>query len=721
MKKKLVSALLALCMLPALMGAGKTAAQSEINISAEVEGLEISSVEVEGKTYLFLPSNADVSELCLRFEIDGGESDEVVLTGENGSLENAETINLLDVAEKDSLGRYVVYAEANGLRECFYILKGDAISTMYLSSDNGEEDREWIDSSKEHKTTGAMVMVSADGTTIYDGALTQIKTRGNSTFGYPKKAYQIKLDKKTDLLGNGEKVKTWVLLANYADATLIHDKLFKDLAAKLGMAYTASCDWINLYYDGEYRGVYLLGEKNSVESAGVDITDMEETYEELNDNYGDDAVITTGINVYGQKYQYTADLVEPENVTGGYLIEKNHDYIDEANGFFTAQGVAFNVKSPEYGGQSAMEYISEYYQAFENALYATDENGNFTGYNAETGKYYYEYCDLESLVQTYLIQKLGMNNDAYRSSFYFYKDANEIMYAGPVWDMDLSCGSGWEEKIASSRDYIDMVYLGEALSKIPGFVSAACEYYTYTFRPEIEKLLAEDGTIVKYVYSLSANAEMNYILWPYVRVGNPEKDNHFWAEGTDYTTVTNDMKTWLSQRLASMDIRYKLRVFDDVTPTDWEYMAVRFTSSRGILYGVSVTSFDPDSTAARGMIYTVLARMAGESTTPEEGESWMQPGIDWAIAKGISDGTNPEAAITREQLATMLWRYEGQPEGEGALDKFSDGADVSVWAADAMQWAVGAGIFKGDGAGVLNPGGTATRAEIAQVIYNYLA
>ena len=93
---------------------------------------------------------------------------------------------------------------------------------------------------------------------------------------------------------------------------------------------------------------------------------------------------------------------------------------------------------------------------------------------------------------------------------------------------------------------------------------------------------------------------------------------------------------------------------------------------------------------------------------------------DWAMEQGVSDGTNPTAPITREQLATMLWRYAGRPESEGSLAAFTDGASVSTWAAEAMEWAVSEGIFQGDGRGILNPGGNATRAQIAQVILNYL-
>ena len=163
---------------------------------------------------------------------------------------------------------------------------------------------------------------------------------------------------------------------------------------------------------------------------------MEQAYEQLNEGYGTDMTTALAENSYGQQYQYTKDLTEPENITGGYLIELNHDMWDEASGFKTRQGVAFNVKSPEWCGDSAMKYISEYYQAFEDAVYATNEAGAYTGYNEDTGKYFYDYVDMDSLVKVFLLQELSLNCDGFISSVYFYKDADGKMFAGPIWDQD---------------------------------------------------------------------------------------------------------------------------------------------------------------------------------------------------------------------------------------------------------------------------------------------
>ena len=145
-----------------------------------------------------------------------------------------------------------------------------------------------------------------------------------------------------------------------------------------------------------------------------------------------------------------------------------------------------------------------------------------------------------------------------------------------------------------------------------------------------------------------------------------------------------------------------------------------YATANKLLNGVTDERFNPDGTATRGMVLTVLARLDGQDTTPEAGERYYQPGVDWAVANGISDGSNPDNAITRQQLATMLWRYMGEPEGHGDLSEFKDGDKVSSYAKEALEWAVAGGVFQGNSAKMLNPTATATRAHIAQVMMNVL-
>lgn len=530
------------------------------SVAATVDGHQITLTEKDGAKYLFLPASADLTKLSLTVTTTP-VSDKVLLTGDKGAAYLQGTVDLTAVAAANADGYREITASVGKGADMltFRVMQASGLPTLYLTSaDSANRGLAYVDGSKNNVVTdAAMALIAANGTSIYNGGLTQLKARGNSTFTYAeKKSYQIKLAEPSDLLGKQEQVKTWVLLASYFDATQMHDKLIKDLAAELGLAYTASCDWVNLYYDGVYRGIYLLSEKNSVGETSVAITDMEQAYEQLNEGYGTDMTTALAENSYGQQYQYTKDLTEPKNITGGYLIELNHDMWDEASGFKTRQGVAFNVKSPEWCGDSAMKYISEYYQAFEDAVYATDDTGAYTGYNASTGKYFYDYVDMDSLVKVFLLQELSLNCDGFISSVYFYKDADGKMFAGPIWDQDMTFGTGWTK--TNAADIEDYHYLAKALIQIPAFKTAVVEYYSSTFAPAVREWLGSNGTIAHQYSLLKDSAAMNYTLWDYIRIGNPENEGHIW-QGASYQSVVDEMTTWIENRLANMDSRFKLQ------------------------------------------------------------------------------------------------------------------------------------------------------------------
>ena len=529
-------------------------------MTATVDGVQIPAVNLAGTNYLFLPASADLANLNVTFT-RSADAGNLVVTGNQGSqsVPNGEALNVSALASLTDGYRSLTAKVGNGEGFTVRVMQATSLPTLYLTSSSAAENRTYIDESKTNTTTAVLRMLDADGSEIGAGTIKELKARGNSTFDYAKKkSYQIKLETASDLLQTGESVKTWVLLANYFDATLMHDKLFKDMAAQLDMLYTASCNWVNLYYDGEYRGVYLLSEKNAVKSTGVNITDMEAAYQALNPGYGTDMHTATG-NAGGVRYTYTTGLTEPENITGGYLLELNHSEPDEVSGFITKQGKGVNVKSPEWCGESAMQYISGYYQAFEDAVYAVDDSGAHTGYNESTSKYYYEYVDRDSLVKIFLMQELALNPDGFISSLYFYKDADGIMYAGPIWDQDMTLGTGWSKQI--SPDTTDYHYLAEALIQIPDFRAAVNSYYTEHFAPLANKLVEEDGTIAEYEALLTDSAEMNFVLWPYIRIGDPAEGGHIWQNAT-YVGVVADMQSWITKRISYLDSTFGKTVYE---------------------------------------------------------------------------------------------------------------------------------------------------------------
>ena len=755
-------------------------------VSARVDGRTVTGLSADGSQYLFLPASADLNKLALSVDTQNCTNPTVELQGSKGTEKLGKTVNVTKLADADD-GLYTLTVLINGKAAgTVCVAQSENLSALYITSDDpSAQGRDFVDASKSNIATAQMLLVDKDGKAVYDGALTQLKARGNTTFTVAeKKSYQIKLGKKSDLVACGEKVKTWTLLAGYNDATFLHDKLFKDLAASLGMPYTAASDWVDLYYDGVYRGTYLVSEKNAVNKTGVDITDMEDAYAGVNAGYGSNMTTATAENRYGQTYQYTTGLTEPANITGGYLLELNGTKLsgtpepkyDEASGFITGKGSAMNVKSPEWCGKDAMAYISEYYQAFEDAVYAQDADGNYTGYNAETGKYYYEYCDLTSLVQAYLLQSLSGNSDAFYSSFFFYKDVDGIMYAGPVWDMESTCGSGWNGYIGPDNDFINGRYLVTALLKIPGFRAAVSNYYHDTFLAQAQQLVGDDGKVMTGAARLSASAAMNYRQWPLIRVGNPNQSSHFWPAGTTYADTVADMNDWLTKRIAQMSAVYDhtwdagvvtkeptcaasgTRVYtNDVgetmteaipakphTPETLPAVAATCTASgltegsKCAVCGATLTAqkvipaahhyVDGVCTVCGAEDPTAVPCPGGEAcpghkfTDMPSTTNWAHNGIDFVVAHKLFAGTSdttfePNTKLTRAMIVEILYCLEGEPAVE-AENPFTD-VSGSAWYTKAVLWAASNNIVAGIGNGRFDPNGTATREQAATILYEY--
>ena len=156
--------------------------------------------------------------------------------------------------------------------------------------------------------------------------------------------------------------------------------------------------------------------------------------------------------------------------------------------------------------------------------------------------------------------------------------------------------------------------------------------------------------------------------------------------------------------------------YSDVKPTDWYAEAVEYVSEQGLMTGVGNGKFSPDTSVTRAMVWTVLARMAGENT--DGGATWYAKAQAWAMETGVSDGTNPTGSITREQLAAMLYRFEGSPAVSGNLNAYPDANEVSDWAVDAMVWATQQGMINGIG-GSLSPKTGATRAQLATMLMRF--
>ena len=172
--------------------------------------------------------------------------------------------------------------------------------------------------------------------------------------------------------------------------------------------------------------------------------------------------------------------------------------------------------------------------------------------------------------------------------------------------------------------------------------------------------------------------------------------------------------------------------FDDVAKSAWYYKAVEYVAENGIMSGVSAREFAPNAGFSRAMLAQTLYAMSGKPTVKAEGtfadvaaNAWYADAVNWAAEKGYASGVGdgkfaPDASITREQMALILYRYAGSPDASGmVLREFADGDSVSAYAVDAIRWAVHEGLISGMENNTLAPQGTATRAQVAQILMNF--
>ena len=371
----------------------------------------------DGKYYIFLPEGASDDSLTVWFQADAP-----VLCGEK-TLTSGEVTDVFASGRASLTCGDAVYQVV--------VMESQGIGTMYINTQSGSLSA--IHANKEYKEPGDILILDKDGNVQYDGALEYMKGRGNSTWQGDKKPYNIKLDKKANLFGMG-KSKKWCLLANAADGTLIRNALSYDLAQTIGVDVTSDTAQVNLYVNGSYLGVYIVTEKVEIDDNRIEIYDLEGKTEEVNAAELDSYPLAGAQNSreWGS-IKYAEIPNDPEEITGGYLLEleKIYRYVNEASGFITDIGQAVVVKTPEFASKAQVEYISAYYQEFEDALYSP------TGYN-DLGKHYSEYVDVESLARMYIVDEFGANFDGCSSSFYLYKDVDGKLTAGPAWDFDLA-------------------------------------------------------------------------------------------------------------------------------------------------------------------------------------------------------------------------------------------------------------------------------------------
>lgn len=357
-----------------------------------------------------------------------------------------------------------------------------------------------------------------------------IKIRGNSTAGAEKKPYNFKLGKKQELLGMNGKAKKWSLLANAFDKTLIRNTLVMQLASAMGLDYTSECRFVDVYVNGEYSGNYLLIESVETGSGRIDISDPE-------DATNNDVVLEIDNN--GRDAGETFHL--------------------ERSGL----GVLFMLGEPEFGPLEE-DKITQYQDKItntQNLIADFEETLKNDDYEAAT-----RYVDMDSFAKFYLVNEIFRNQDFNFSSTRFYVKDN-VIYAGPCWDYDLSSGNIGPYY---SGEYIDGVTYNsfkaqemvwyQYLMKNEKFKNLVAQYYRQ-YLPQITALY--DGTMAEEGYGIDgildrykASFERNYISKEQLGAGwnvkEPDQaDAYSYANNREWNTYDESvefLRSWINNR-----------------------------------------------------------------------------------------------------------------------------------------------------------------------------
>lgn len=288
-----------------------------------------------------------------------------------------EAVLLIDEARQSMpalspvMGEEGVFSGSTDSGETLYVMQSQNLRTLFLFSDDPEnQGRQWVENCERHENEAqaSMALVAADGTVDYAGHIKKLRGRGNGTWRWAKKPYQLKLDDKADLLNLGdpdERNRTWVLLALATDATMLHDRVALDLGLEMGLNETSHSEHVDLYYDGEYRGTYLLCEKVEVGKGRVNEMNSTKLVEQLNEAVGqenlEDLHTEEGVNNFGQTYAWVEGVQGPENPADlAYLVELESPYTLSNQGWFHVEdGGLFGCKNPKYPNREMVAYISE--------------------------------------------------------------------------------------------------------------------------------------------------------------------------------------------------------------------------------------------------------------------------------------------------------------------------------------------------------------------------
>lgn len=410
-----------------------------------------------------------------------------------------------------------LFWEEDNIEYPIRFLSASQIPVLFIQTDT-EDSLTYLHEEKDHRLNGRFVLLNEEGNVLNSGTLDKISGHGNDSWKAPKKSYNLSFSDQVNLLDMGAS-KKYVLLAGYRDNSLLAYKVTNDLAKEIGMDYAPKTEFIHLYVDGNYLGMYFLTGRIEIGENRFNLKDLKEETKKVN---------SLPLESYNRQ-EWKCDETharrvwfdmehEPEDITGGYILEmdkENYDPIESR--FVSDRNLSMVLRSMPYASYNQINYIADYWQDFEDALYSED------GYNKK-GKYYSEYIHTGSFADQWLFYELNEENSM-GSSVYFYKDSDQygdgLLHASYLWDMEHSLNrSGYATYswIATTRTESDSYW--NQFYRHEDFAKKVYEEWMEKFVPALEKLLRHcdeedfpETNMERYLAEYGEAGKLNNIRW----------------------------------------------------------------------------------------------------------------------------------------------------------------------------------------------------------------
>lgn len=421
------------------------------------QGLKAGSGDVNGDGLL---TSADV-EIIMNYIMTGTPEDikfEVANINDDNNIDVADIVLLLN---KIINGQYPWDNPVN-----------TGLPVVFINTPEGKAIPDKTEPWQEETT---IQIVNPDGTIDYEESQLSIRQRGNLTATLPKKPYNLKLSKSSQILGMN-KHKRWCLLANWIDRTLLRNDVAFQIARQTQLDWTPTGKFVEVILNGEHIGNYYFCEQVKVNKNRVNINEMK------------------------------ADDIEGEALEGGYLLEVDVSY-DEKNKFYsTTRQLPYMIQSPEEDilQPAQLSYITNYINTLESRLYASDwlEDRSYT-----------DMIDIGSFIDFWFVQELTMNSECrHPKSTYMYKDRGGKLKAGPVWDFDYETFDPDKTNKFTTTNYDKSkkhIYY-ERLFEDPVFVAEVKRRWSL-YKESFDQIPAYIRKMAAYV---KASNELDFVLWP---------------------------------------------------------------------------------------------------------------------------------------------------------------------------------------------------------------